>query len=94
MALENEELLKYNCELLKAMAHPVRLCILKQLSEGPKTCCVGELDCCTSVSQSSVSQHLAKLREMEVVAYHREGNMLHYFISNDKVGDLIKVLFS
>lgn len=93
MILEGDELLNYNCELLKAMAHPVRLCILRQLCEGSNSC-VGELNCCGSASQSSVSQHLAKLREMGIVTYQREGNMLYYFVSNDKVKDLIKVLFS
>lgn len=93
MVQDYNENLQQQCELLKAMAHPVRLCILRQLSEGPNSC-VGELDCCGSASQSSVSQHLAKLREMGAVTYQREANMLYYSISNEKIKDLIKVLFS
>lgn len=92
MQSDSKDLLFSNCELLKAMAHPARLCILKQLAEMPKSS-VGELNCCEWASQSSVSQHLAKLREMGLVTYQREGNILYYSVSNDKVKEVVKVFY-
>lgn len=92
MGNSDEALLESNSELLKAMAHPVRLCILRQLANEP-TSCVSNLSCCMNASQSSVSQHLAKLREMGLVKYHREGNMLYYSVDNDKIRSLIDILF-
>lgn len=92
MDRNDRDLLELNTELLKGMAHPVRLCILRQLIEKPGSC-VGDLQLCTSVSQSSVSQHLARLRELGLVNYQRDGNMLYYSVSNHMVDSLIRILF-
>lgn len=48
-------------ELLKIMAHPVRLQIVKEL-EHRKVCNVTQLTELLDVPQSTVSQHLSKMR--------------------------------
>ena len=61
--MEREEYnrIEQAAELLKALGHPVRLCIVKKLLEGG--CCnVASMERCVDVTQSSVSQHLARLR--------------------------------
>ncbi len=62
--------------LLKALAHPARLLVLCQLVEGERS--VGELQPLTGLSMSALSQHLAVLREMELVTTRREAQSIHY----------------
>ena len=47
-------------ELLKALAHPIRLCIVKGLIEDKRN--VNNMKDCLGASQSNVSQHLSKLK--------------------------------
>ena len=44
------------------------------------------------IGQSALSQHLAKLRAANVVAYRRQAQVLHYGIHNPDVGQLIATL--
>src|SRR3546814_14369233 len=62
--------------LLKALAHPARLLVLCQLVEGEAS--VGELQPITGLSMSALSQHLAVLREMELVPTRREAPTIYY----------------
>jgi len=59
-----EQYKKYEkkAEVLKALAHPIRLCIAKGLVEGK--CNVGNMQDCLGAGQSNVSQHLAKLKAL------------------------------
>ena len=66
--------------LLKALAHPARLLVLCQLVEGE--CSVGELQPITGLSMSALSQHLAVLREMELVSTRRESQTIYYSLSD------------
>ncbi len=60
----------------KAMAHPSRLLILDALSS--REMCVCELTELVGVDQSTVSKHLAVLRNAGLVADRREGVMTYY----------------
>lgn len=78
-------------ELLKALAHPIRLCILSKLAaEGQ--CTVGCFTSCLGASQSTISQHLAKLRAAQVVAVRKEGTSAYYFIQNPETEALIRFI--
>lgn len=65
----NNDFERYNeaAELLKALAHPVRLCIVKGLME-KGSCNVSFMQNCLGLPQSTVSQHLQKLRALGIVA--------------------------
>ena len=79
-------------ELLKALANPVRLCILQTLvDEGSKN--VTELHSCLEVSQSSVSQHLSMLRQSGLVTADKVGNLVYYSCENETVKNIIDDLF-
>lgn len=65
--------------LLKALAHPARLLVLCRLVEGESR--VGELQPLTGLSMSALSQHLAVLREMELVTTRRESQTIHYALA-------------
>ena len=58
------ELYESNAELLKVLAHPVRLCIVKGLIErGPSN--VSTMYTGLNMPQSTISQHLAKLKALK-----------------------------
>lgn len=60
----------------KAMGHPSRLMILDVLQRGEQ--CVCELTRLVGADQSTVSKHLAVLKQAGLVAYRREGVMTYY----------------
>jgi DNA-binding transcriptional ArsR family regulator len=63
---------------LAGLASPHRLAILCQLAEGEK--CVSDLIAATGLPQTSMSQHLSKLRKEGIVTYRREHRVLFYSI--------------
>jgi len=77
-------------DMLKAMGNPHRLIILCRLSEGP--CSVSEMEPLVGLSQSALSQHLARLRRDRLVSTRRDAQTIYYSISDDKVSTLIEVL--
>jgi DNA-binding transcriptional ArsR family regulator len=70
-------------ELLKALGNEQRLLVLCSLAEGPLT--VGELNRRVALSQSALSQHLAKLREAGLVETRREAQTIHYSLASGPV---------
>jgi DNA-binding transcriptional ArsR family regulator len=62
--------------LLRALGNEQRLLVLCRLVEGEAS--VGELQAELDLSQSALSQHLARLRAAGVVATRREAQSIHY----------------
>lgn len=77
-------------ELLKIMAHPVRLQIVKEL-ERHKICNVTQLTELLHVPQSTVSQHLSKMRG-KILRSERRGLEMYYHIVNFKACQIVGVL--
>lgn len=65
--------------LLKAMSNERRLLILCYLSTGEKS--VGELEGLVGLSQSALSQHLARLRRDKLVRTRRSAQNIYYSLS-------------
>jgi DNA-binding transcriptional ArsR family regulator len=80
-------------DLLKAMGHPIRLCILKGLS-GVEACNVSHMQACLSVPQSTLSQHLGVLRNAGIVSGERNGPEVNYRIKDDRVCRILSLLFA
>ncbi|MFR4808123.1 MAG: ArsR/SmtB family transcription factor [Peptostreptococcus anaerobius] len=81
---KSEELTEY-ADLLKAIAHPVRLCIVKGLIEnGPHN--VSDMHSCLEMAQSTVSQHLAKLKSAGILTSERVGTEIIYSVDNKFTG--------
>lgn len=77
--------------LLRALGNRHRLlilCLLIEHGEMP----VGGLNQYIELSQSALSQHLAKMREEGLVAYRREAQTLYYRIENPNVAKLVATL--
>ncbi len=77
-------------ELLKVMAHPERLMVLCQLTQGEVG--VGELQKNTVLSQSAFSQHLTVLRKHNLISARKSSQQVFYSLSEPRVESLIKTL--
>jgi DNA-binding transcriptional ArsR family regulator len=77
--------------LMSAMANEKRLLILCQLVDGERS--VTELADMLGTRQSTVSQHLARLRRNEMVQTRREAQTQFYSLSGHKVQKLIATLY-
>lgn len=80
-------------DLLKAISNKHRLLVLCLLIEKEEMT-VGEIQQRISLSQSALSQHLAKMREEGLVTYRRESQTLYYRIENPDIAKIIALLKS
>jgi ArsR family transcriptional regulator, virulence genes transcriptional regulator len=76
--------------MLRALANPHRLKILRLLNHAPHTV----MDLCEQLGlrQSLASQHLARLRVDGIVAAERQGHHVIYSLENAKARDILAIL--
>lgn len=79
-------------EELKALAHPLRLRILKVLCQGERN--VGEVEEASGISQPSLSQQLAILRQAGLVSTRREGKLVFYGVERTAFAQILQCLTS
>ncbi len=77
--------------LLDALSHPARLQIVLHLSKY-KGCPAGSISNKLPISKSTVSQHMAKLKEAGLITCNPDGQSLNYQL-NDEAFDLVKMNF-
>lgn len=77
--------------LMRTLSHGARLKVLCELSGGERS--VGELVETSGLSQSALSQHLARLREDGVVATRRQAQTIYYSVADPKVLRVVKLLY-
>lgn len=89
------ELLRANSEKmanrLRVLSHPERLLMLCRMADDEVT--VGELIELTGMSQSAVSQHLAKFRDMGLVSVRPEAQARYYRLVDEDVRQIIAALW-
>ena len=78
--------------MLKLVSQPTRLKILWALLHGEHS--VTALAKHVGASQTTVSQHLGKLRTAQLVKIRRDGNTLYYSTDNEHVREVIKQALS
>jgi ArsR family transcriptional regulator, virulence genes transcriptional regulator len=76
---------------LKILANDRRLMILCELVKGERS--VGELEEVVGLSQSALSQHLARLRRSRLVKTRRESQTIHYSLADTGVRKVIGALY-
>lgn len=76
---------------LSGLASPHRLLILCALAQGEQS--VTDLIARTGIAQTSMSQHLAKLRDEKIVDFRREHRVLKYAIAHPAVMEIMAVLY-
>jgi DNA-binding transcriptional ArsR family regulator len=77
-------------DFLRSMANPVRLTLLHLLVQGELP--VGELAARVGLSQSAVSQHLARLRQQRLVMMRREAQTIYYRCESVQVKIILSAL--
>lgn len=77
-------------ELLKAMSNEKRLMILCYLAEGEKA--VGEMERLIGLSQSALSQHLARLRRDGLVKTRRSSQTIYYSLAGGEAAAVMQTL--
>lgn len=77
--------------LLKAMSNECRLLVLCHLAESGELS-VGQIVDRVGISQSALSQHLAKLREEGLVATRKEAQTVFYRVCDPKAGQVLTLL--
>jgi DNA-binding transcriptional ArsR family regulator len=77
-------------ELLKVIAHPVRIRILEELVKGVK--CVSDFEDFLEMRQPNISQHLSLLRQSGIVDYYVDGRLRCYFLIDPLIPDLLELL--
>ncbi len=81
--MKKENFYNLHAEMCKTISNPRRQAILDTIRDGEMT--VSELIKKTGISQANLSQHLAILRSKGVVKTRRDGNNVHYSLSNLKI---------
>jgi len=93
---ENNQLISHDADIeraayaLKAMSHPLRLKIL--CAVGEQELAVQDIVDCVGTTQSNVSQHLAKLRDKEILASRRDANRIFYRVKDERTLRLIEMM--
>jgi len=84
------ENIEETADLLKVLANGTRLLILDHLIDGEIS--VGELARIAGLSQSTLSQHLAKLRSVHLVTARRDAQNVYYSATSPRVRKIFAVL--
>jgi DNA-binding transcriptional ArsR family regulator len=77
--------------MLKAIAHPLRIAILKNL-DGGKKLTVTEIHEMLGIEQSAASHHLGILKDKGVLCSRRDGKNTYYYLKNDLLSQLVECL--
>ncbi|MBP2026193.1 ArsR/SmtB family transcription factor [Peptoniphilus stercorisuis] len=70
--INDYDLLEEKANILKAIAHPIRLCILRGLSEKDEGQ-VSDMTNCLNMPQSTISQHVGILKKEGLLKGRRDG---------------------
>ncbi|MBN1532692.1 MAG: winged helix-turn-helix transcriptional regulator [Spirochaetes bacterium] len=84
----NEEQVETATEVLKSIAHPIRMKILCYLMDGEKN--VSEIEQQFGSTISNISQHLTILRKASIINRRKEANFMFYSIRDRSVLSLME----
>lgn len=84
--------LEEQAEILKALAHPARLCIVKGLLDKGKSN-VTYMQQCMDLPQSTISQHIARLRSARIIHGTRKGLEIQYEVISQPAIDIVNAIF-
>jgi len=87
----NPQLFIKKSEVLKALGHPQRLCIVKMLCERDGAT-VTDMQGCLDEAQPTVSQHLSKLKASRIIAGTREGTSIIYSLYDEETHKVVEAI--
>ena len=86
--MTDEQALERATDIFRALSNPLRVGIVRELAQGERA--VHELVKALEVSQPLVSQHLAVLRGVRLVARRRTGRHVTYHLVDDHVAHIVE----
>ncbi len=86
-----QEKLQVSTELMRALAHPLRLKILEFLDQN-KNIQVNQIYNTLKIEQSIASQHLRILKNAGVLVADKDGKYMHYDIDYQRVSNAVKAI--
>ena len=91
--MQEMDRIEQKSKILKVLSHPIRLCIVKGLMqrEGYN---VSEMQSCLNIPQSTLSQHLSKLKDLSIIKGKRDGVEVHYYVINKDAINIVETLFT
>lgn len=78
-------------KILKALAHPLRLDIIKLLIIN-ENLCVCKIQEAFDIGQSNLSQHLKILKDAEILNSKKDGGWVHYSLKDKKIIEILDLL--
>jgi len=85
----NEEQLETAANMLKAIAHPMRIAILRFL-ESEKSLTVTQIHEKLGIEQSTTSHHLGILKDKGILLSRRVGKNTFYAIKNENLSHIVE----
>ncbi|MCK4661463.1 MAG: helix-turn-helix transcriptional regulator [Bacteroidales bacterium] len=82
------EQLEYAANMLKAIAHPMRIKIVSYLEDGNKLT-VTEIHDLLKIEQSTTSHHLGILKDKGVLTSKREGKNTYYSLKHERLSNIV-----
>ena len=82
------EQLEEAANMLKAIAHPMRIAILNYLEDGKKLT-VTEIHELLKIEQSTTSHHLGILKDKGVLSSKRDGKNTYYFLKHANLSNIV-----
>ncbi len=84
----DEEQVEKVTEILKSIAHPIRMKILCYLFDGEKN--VSEIEHEFGSTISNISQHLTVLRKADIINRRKEANYMYYSLKDQSIFNLME----
>ena len=85
------EQLEKAANMLKAIAHPMRIAIIDYLEDG-KQLTVTEIHERLEIEQSTTSHHLGILKDKGVLVSKREGKNTYYCLKHDTLSSIVECI--
>jgi ArsR family transcriptional regulator len=88
--MQSDMLQVWKADFFKALAHPARIKMLEYLRQGEKT--AGEILEALNLEQSNGSQHLAVLRNRNIIVARRDGTNVFYSVRDPMLYQILDLL--
>lgn len=85
---ENLDRLNSVVEMLKAIAHPVRISIIDLLEKNGR-CSVSEIHTALNQDQPVISHHLSIMKSKNVVDFDKEGKHCFYYLKHENFSKVL-----
>ncbi|HKK79662.1 MAG TPA: metalloregulator ArsR/SmtB family transcription factor [Phaeodactylibacter sp.] len=78
-------------EILRSIAHPIRLAMIELLQRGRRLS-VSEIHSALKIEQATASHHLKILRQVGIVKVEREGRYSYYLLADEVYPQIVELL--